>query len=233
MLIFDHEITLDHTSWIVFARIRDTYEERLLEASRLARWISKPLSFGTKEKKREYLASRLLLSDLAAKKGVTNMALHKDKRGAPYLRGASYTVSITHDYPYVGVSLAKRHIGIDVEKISAQAYRVREKFLSRTECLHCEDHRAATLYWSVKESVYKCKRGTLRSYKHIIIQPQAIDKLKGKIYVYLLTEHRLLAVDYFFVDGYVCTYMCGDVWGPATIEADKPHRLCKSGHACA
>lgn len=86
--------------------------------------------------------------------------------GSPQLAGVDTPahISVSHSGGAYALSVAPVRHGIDIERHSPRAFRLRGKFLSQEEeamlaqtCLQTE--AAATLFWSAKEAVYKCAGG--------------------------------------------------------------------------
>lgn len=109
------------------------------------------------QKKREWLASRLLIKILSQRAGVVFKGTYKDDHGKVFLIHGQAHISITHTFDYVAAVMEDiRPVGIDMEKIDPKLSRTAKKFLNEQE-LHeaCDDLRMLAMYWCAKEAIYK------------------------------------------------------------------------------
>jgi 4'-phosphopantetheinyl transferase len=128
---------------IAIWEITETLEELL----QLSNTIS-TADFNTEKRKKEWLASRLLLNDINP-----NYSISYNAFGAPELNNGSF-ISISHSKGLVAIIISQQQVGIDIEKISAKALRVSSKFVS-TNNLKALTAEKATLIWCCKEAVFK------------------------------------------------------------------------------
>lgn len=107
------------------------------------------------KRRREFLGARLLLDHLTDEK----KEIRYNDRGAPVLADDSAFISVSHTEGCIAVGINYRDkIGVDVEKLSEKAYRLRKRFLNERELALCEEYRIfpmAVLLWSAKESLFK------------------------------------------------------------------------------
>lgn len=109
------------------------------------------------QKQREWLASRLLIQQLAEQFGIPYTGTHKDEHGKAYLVNNDSHISITHTFEYVAVVInPDSAVGIDMEKMDAKLQRTSRKYLSEPEFEHAgNDLAALCTYWCAKEALYK------------------------------------------------------------------------------
>lgn len=109
------------------------------------------------DKRREWLASRLLIRKLVDKLEVAYHGTHKDEHGKAFLVNHDYHISLTHTLEYVAAIInPAAAVGIDMEKESEKLQRVAHKFLSPRELERTgSDIHLLCIYWCVKEAVYK------------------------------------------------------------------------------
>jgi len=136
-------ITEETNCKIALWEITETLEELL----QLSHTISIP-NFNTEKRKKEWLASRLLLNKINP-----NYSISYNAFGAPELNNGSY-ISISHSKGLVAIIISQQQVGIDIEKISEKALRVSTKFVS-TNNLKALTAEKATLIWCCKEAIYK------------------------------------------------------------------------------
>lgn len=127
------------------------------------------------QRKKEYLTTRYILRA----SGIKNTIHYQDKK--PYINKDLH-LSISHNKKYAGIAISKHQCGIDIEHISERVLRVANKYLNPNEQLLAQDDiDLYTLFWSVKESVYKWDNSHT-DFKHSI-QIIGIDKSQQTVCV--------------------------------------------------
>ena len=131
----------------------------------------------------EYHASREALKYGCKKLGIDFIGIKKDSNGKPHLKNNSTEISISHKFPYAIVMIHKdRECGVDIEKIDKKALKVKDKFLIDNEIDYIgESIKNATIYWSIKETLYKIKGKTFDFKKIIIKRPTSKNKYECMI----------------------------------------------------
>ena len=104
--------------------------------------------FNNEKRKKEYLASRLLLKDIAP-----NTKITYNEYSAPKLENGEH-ISISHSKDLVAIIFSKQKVGLDIEKISEKPLRLSSKFIS-TKAHQNLTQEKATLIWSCKEAIFK------------------------------------------------------------------------------
>ncbi len=108
----------------------------------------------TQKRKIEYICVRFILQNILN----CNKPVLYDNNGKPFIDNKT-KLSISHSNNFIAVFLSDKNIGIDIEKISDKPYRVKEKFLSISEMQLIDNEvdvdRFYTLFWSVKETIFK------------------------------------------------------------------------------
>ncbi len=137
-------------------------------------------------RRREWLASRVLLKTLMGKE--CRVAYHAD--GAPYLPDSTLYISISHTEGYAAVLLQKEGAaGIDIERRQPRVLRVRSRFLSEAEdaeVASSKDDEVSRLlvYWCAKEALYKMIRQEEVDFaRHLHVEPFRLAE-KGEIRAY-------------------------------------------------
>lgn len=114
------------------------------------------------KKRKEFYASRILIEKMCKKLKIKFNGIFKDSNGKPFLKGSSYSISISHKFPYVVAMIDEKNCGIDIEKIDGKIEKIKSKFLSDEELkITKNDIIELTKYWSIKESTYKLKGSTV------------------------------------------------------------------------
>jgi phosphopantetheinyl transferase len=108
-------------------------------------------------KRLQHFAGRHLLFTLHPNFPLSSILIAHTKK--PFLQNEAYHFSISHAGNFAAVIVStKNRVGVDVEIVTDKALRIVPKFLSATEqALMPANNLAAyaTLFWSVKEAVYK------------------------------------------------------------------------------
>lgn len=111
--------------------------------------------FKYEQRKKEWLAIRLLLSHLLN----TNEEISYDAQGKPFLKNSDKTISISHAKAYAAIILSnKPQTGIDIERMNRPIEHIAAKFVSDTELQQIAIANRIFqlyLYWSAKETLYK------------------------------------------------------------------------------
>ena len=195
---------------IAIWRITETWEE--LEAMISLRPEEKALygSFVAEDRKRQWLAYRILIRSILAP---DDFPVEYDSTGKPYLAGCEWNISVTHSYEMAGVIISRTaRVGIDIEKIRSRIEKVTERFLSHRELqifARPGDHYAMTLAWSAKEALYKLYgMRTLDFRENIILSglpAGPAGEFKGEITLDGNSKGYLIKSRVF--DGYILVYV--------------------------
>jgi phosphopantetheinyl transferase len=195
------------------------YQQDINAVTKIAVWhITEPEDFFLLEvplqreirhwhKRLQHLAGRLLLKQLYADFPVELIRIADTKK--PYLENEPYHFSISHCGDFAAVIVSKIfRVGVDVEKINFKIEQIQQKFTGKKELelFHnpISKEQCLTLYWCVKESVYKWWGiGGVDFKKHIIIKEISGDVNEGIVYC-LFKNKTKLAIHYLqFADNFL------------------------------
>lgn len=115
------------------------------------------LLFRNELRKREWLATRLLLKQILGNDSI----IHYDPTGKPHLVNSTGNVSISHSFDYVAIFYhPENQPGIDIESITRNIERAAGRFLSPKELNDCTvngtlSNKDLMLRWCAKEAVFK------------------------------------------------------------------------------
>lgn len=151
-----HSEKIEETSTLLVWKLTETENE-------LREMLDSHYNFGDldtishPQKKREWLASRLLIKILTEELGEIYKGTYKDDHGKVFLFHDNAHISITHTFDYVAAILdPSKPVGIDMEKLDAKLQRTAKKFLNEDELLHASDETdLLAMYWCSKEAIYK------------------------------------------------------------------------------
>ena len=155
--------------------------------------------FNNEKRKKEYLASRLLLKDIAP-----NTKITYNEYSAPKLENGEH-ISISHSKNLVAIIISKQKVGLDIEKISEKPLRLSSKFISDNIHQNLTKEKA-TLIWCVKEAIFKWhQKGNVDFKKDIKIKAFEIME-KGEISCNFKGEK--IIVKYRKIDNQYLAYVC-------------------------
>jgi len=108
-------------------------------------------------KKKEFLASRLVLDAICIQQTITDTNIHKTLDGKPYFPESEWHFSISHTEKYAVCAIhSQKPVGIDTEKIQSKFNVISQKFLTKAELSYCNlDTEKIALRWCIKEAAYK------------------------------------------------------------------------------
>lgn len=145
------------------------------------------------QKKREWLASRLLVKTLAEQFGIFYEGTHKDEHGKAFLVNNDSHISITHTADYVAAVInSYSPVGIDMEKTDEKLRRTAKKYLSDTEFTDARDNLSSLcVYWCAKEALYKLYGKKKISFKDSIYI-HAFFEAENQVYGILTDDDRII-----------------------------------------
>ncbi|MDR1369788.1 MAG: 4'-phosphopantetheinyl transferase superfamily protein [Dysgonamonadaceae bacterium] len=148
------QATYPDTIWGV-REITGTSEELLSRLEKKELYFPVIEQIKLEKRKKEWLTVRLLLKDLLGEEKEVGY----DASGKPFLKDDSFHISISHTSGYVAVILNPTHpVGIDIEQITSQVMRIRNRFLSKSENDYISEKEELIhllLHWSAKETMFK------------------------------------------------------------------------------
>lgn len=111
-------------------------------------------------KRLQHLAGRLLLKQMYPDFPFSLILVADTKK--PYLEDDPFHFSISHCGDYAAAIVSKSHrVGVDVELLNKKIEQIQHKFMHPERVIQLQPNtampviQALTLYWSVKESVFK------------------------------------------------------------------------------
>lgn len=105
-------------------------------------------------RKREWLAVRLLITDLIG----ADFSIEYSNDGSPRLIHSEFNfISISHSSKYATVYLHKsKKVGVDIESLNRNFAFIEKKYLSETELKDVKENTLLhAIYWSCKEAIFK------------------------------------------------------------------------------
>ncbi|NOU61481.1 4'-phosphopantetheinyl transferase superfamily protein [Marinifilum caeruleilacunae] len=112
-------------------------------------------SFKSESRKKEYLATRLLVQKYIG----SNLIIENNEHGRPFLLNSDLNISISHTKNFAAIFVCKdAKPALDMEYLSDRVHRIARRFLSETEVKNIsKDHKTLHLYqhWCAKECLIK------------------------------------------------------------------------------
>jgi phosphopantetheinyl transferase len=141
--------------------------------------IERYLSFSHIQRKREFVASRILRHEVVGFEHI-----HYDSVGAPYIKGEGY-ISISHTTNLVGIAVSEKFkLGLDIEVIRPKILNIKHKFLSVEELtfIDSESVEELTKVWTAKEALYKVSgRNGINFRTELFLTKKSEQLWEGKI----------------------------------------------------
>ena len=193
------------------------YQQNINAQTRIAVWhINEAEDFFTAQvpvqreikhwhKRLQHLAGRLLLKEMYPDFPVEMIQVADTKK--PFLADEPFHFSISHCGDYAAAIASKTHrVGVDVELLNEKIEQIQHKFMYEAEVdvlsKQCPMplRQSLTLYWSVKESVFKWwGRGAVDFKDDIIIKSITGQPEQGSVKVFFKDEFEL-DVQYLYFD---------------------------------
>jgi len=174
-------------------------------------------SFTNDTRKKEWLASRILVEKLIEEKA----EIFYDEHNKPFLKNSKKHISLSHSHNFMAVIIDDKETGIDIELIKPNVLKIKEKFMNNDELNAVGKENIAeklTLYWCVKESLYKYYGKRKLTFKeNLMVEPcptasfrRALEyKEKGTVAarIHHGTMKKKFELNYEFISAYGQKYM--------------------------
>ena len=203
------------------------YQQNINATTKIAVWhISEQEDFFLKEvpvqreishwhKRLQHLAGRLLLKELFPDFPVSLIQIADTKK--PFLENEPFHFSISHCGDYAAAIVSKSfRVGADVELLNDKIERIQHKFMHDEELpalfKQCPMpvKQSLTLYWSVKESVFKWwGNGEVDFKKDILIKKITGETQQGIVHC-IFKDEFLLDVHFLFFNNNFLTWVLTD-----------------------
>ena len=173
-------------------------QETLDELLKLSRpfYLTK---FKTEKRKKEFLASRLLVQEISQ-----NTIITYNEFGAPELDNGKY-ISISHSKEMVAIIISEQQVGMDVEQISEKVLHLSSKFVSENN-LNNLNKEKATLIWCCKEAIFKLhQKGNVDFKEDIKLTPFSLQN-KGIVNAEFNSE--IFRLHYTKLNSHFLVYVC-------------------------
>ena len=153
-----------------------------------------------------FLSVRRLLAEF----GYTDVDLHYNDHGKPYLENGKH-ISITHSFNYSAIIISDKEVGVDIEKQRPIITNIASKFVGYEfeylKELDVDYVKKLTVIWCAKESLYKLFATPGLSFKqHLLVIPFTIEEASSVCWIdYNDVKHRY-NIRFIEFDGFTCAY---------------------------
>ena len=153
-----------------------------------------------------FLSVRRLMAEF----GYSDVDLHYDKNGRPYLEDGK-NISITHSFNYSAVIISDKEVGVDIEKQRPIITKIASKFVDyEVQYLNDKDNdyvKKLTVIWCAKESLYKLFATPGLSFKqHILVIPFTIDEASSSSWIDYNDKKYKYNIHFIEFNGFTCAY---------------------------
>ncbi len=188
-------------------KITESYKDLMQSIDLKPKSLERVLDMKSEMHQRGFLSVRRLLMEF----GYTDIELHYDDNGKPYLNDGNY-ISITHSFIFSAIIISKSKVGVDIEKQRKKIQLIAKKFIDyefQYLNIKSEDYtRKLTLIWCIKESLYKLFAIPGLSFKqHTLVIPFTFQDETTLSWIdYEEKKYRHLAY-YLEFEGFTCAYV--------------------------
>ncbi len=161
--------------WNIKESVSDLYGNLNPEGPDLERYHQKQ----NDKTKREFLASRLLVSLLLKEVNLNYQGVTRDDNNKPHLVGTEYKLSISHSDNYAAALIDPvKPAGIDIQIVQDKIMNLGGRIFSPEELSDAgDDVVKSTVYWSAKEVLYKIQgRKGINFVDHLKIAPFELNR---------------------------------------------------------
>jgi phosphopantetheinyl transferase len=197
------------------------YQQNINEATKIGLWhitesefffenVPQQKQIKHPQKRLQHLAGRFLLSQLFPNFPLSAVQISASQK--PFLQSSNIHFSVSHCKQYAAAIVSTANpCGVDVEMVNDKIEKIIPKFLTQSEIdliPHNQLKNAATLFWSVKETLFKWDgKGGIDFKKHLCINGFTGNLQSGFVNCSFKTTTNL-QVNYFFLNDVFFTWVC-------------------------
>lgn len=187
-------------------KITESYEDLMQTVELKPKSLQRVLKMKSGIHQCGFLSVRRLLAEF----GYSDVDLHYDDNGKPYLEDGKY-ISITHSFNYSAIILSDNEVGVDIEKQRPIITKIASKFVGyEFEYLKESDDdyvKKLTVIWCAKESLYKLFSTPGLSFKqHILVIPFTIEEASSVCWIDYKDVKYRYNIRFIEFDGFTCAY---------------------------
>lgn len=182
MPLFNHQ-HINNNLTVAIWHIKESLEDLQEQVSLREDERKRMLYFASVKRKLEWLTVRLMVQTIQP----DNCEIHYNENGRPYLKGSQQSISISHSFPYVCVTLNNNQFtGVDIQVNKPNITKGKSLFLNAQDlaCLgnKCDEKDLLHIAWCAKEAMYKYTGNkALNIYEHFTLQEIRRNEKMGSI----------------------------------------------------
>ncbi len=188
-------------------KITESYDDLMQGIDLKPKSLQRVLGMKSELHQRGFLSVRHLLKEF----GYTDVELHYDNNGKPYLNDGNY-ISITHSFIFSAIIVSDNKVGIDIEKQREKIVRIANRFVDyEDQYLNNEDLgcvKKLTVIWCIKESLYKLFATPGLSFKqHTLVIPFTLKDKSTMAWIDYENKKQRFTANYLEFEGFTCAYV--------------------------
>lgn len=188
-------------------KITESYKDLMEFAGLKPKSLERVSKMKSEIHQRGFLSVRYLLKEF----GYTDVELHYDANGKPYLNDGKY-ISITHSFMFSAVIVGDNKVGIDIEKqrekIGIIAHKFSDYELNYLNKNDKEYIKKLTVIWCIKESLYKFFATSGLSFlQHTLVIPFNLEDESTISWIDYEDKKLRFTSNYFEFEGFTCAYV--------------------------
>lgn len=200
---------IDRDTQLAIWKMDESLDE-LFYNPKLHRYQEEVAQFKSEKRKKEWLATRLLLQCVSPL--FSEISYHES--GKPFILGSEKKISISHTKGYVLLIVSKTNlVSIDAETFSDKILRVVPRVMRKDEsfALYRTPLISQILIWCAKETLYKLLDYQYIDYSQDLkVLPFVPQKRVGLIYAMQFVDDNLICryipINYLLFDDFAVTY---------------------------
>ncbi|RLD29054.1 MAG: 4-phosphopantetheinyl transferase [Bacteroidetes bacterium] len=187
-------------------KITESYKDLMESIDLKPKSLERVLGMKSEMHQRGFLSVRHILKDF----GYTDVELHYDNNGKPYLNDGNY-ISITHSFTFSAIIISKNKVGVDIEKQRNKIRIIANKFVDyEFNYLEKNDEnyiKKLTLIWCAKESIYKLFETLGLSFiRHTLVIPFTVEEGSTIAWIDYKDKKYRYHIHFLEFEGFACAY---------------------------
>ena len=128
-------------------------------------------SYKSDQRKKQVLATRLLLNKISQEK-----KLNHNQHGKPFFSSSKNHISISHDNNIIVIYISKDRCGVDIQSKKRSVLKIFHRYYNPLDFANIDKENELFMLWCAKESLYKIYGVPMVSFKKDLIVRQDNQK---------------------------------------------------------
>lgn len=202
--IIDHSLTTKILVWEINESFDELFKKAVLKEKSKVRLNA----MKSELHQRAFLSVRMLLEIV----GYTDLDLHYDEFGKPFLNDSKY-ISITHSHQFSAIIISDENVGIDIEIKRDKIIKIADKFVHPLEFdflnqdIQQEFIKKLSCIWGAKEAIFKIQSKKGISFKkHIKVNSFEISEKETEAFLHFENICQRYKIYFEELSNYVLVY---------------------------